>query len=123
MKLATLRDGSRDGRLLVVRRDGLTGLPSPDAWPTLQRALDDWEAAEPALRALAEKLDLPASRLTEIIDGDCPVDAEIDLRLGRYFGMSEGFFLRLQNGYDLLEAKRALWSAIMRVEPRIVHAA
>ena len=57
MKLATLRDGSRDGRLLVVRRDGEVGAPSPDAWPTMQRALDDWEAAEPALRAIAQKLD------------------------------------------------------------------
>jgi fumarylacetoacetate (FAA) hydrolase len=57
MKLATLRDGSRDGRLLVVRRDGEVGAPSPDQWPTLQRALDDWEAAEPALRAIGEQLD------------------------------------------------------------------
>lgn len=57
MKLATLRDGSRDGRLLVVRRDGAVGVPSPDAWPTLQRALDDWDAAEPQLRALSEKLE------------------------------------------------------------------
>ena len=57
MKLATLRDGSRDGRLLVVRRDGEAGAPSPDAWPTLQRALDDWDAAEPELRAIADQLD------------------------------------------------------------------
>jgi fumarylacetoacetate (FAA) hydrolase len=57
VKLATLRDGSRDGRLLVVRRDGEAGAPSPDAWPTLQRALDDWHAAEPALRMLADELD------------------------------------------------------------------
>lgn len=57
MKLATLRDGSRDGRLLVVRRDGEVGAPSPEAWPTLQRALDDWQAAEPALRTLADELD------------------------------------------------------------------
>jgi len=57
MKLATLRDGSRDGRLLVVRRDGQTAVQSPDAWPTLQRALDDWSAAEPALRALSDQLD------------------------------------------------------------------
>src|SRR2546423_379613 len=54
VKLATLRDGTRDGRLLVARRDGETGAPSPDAWPTLQRALDDWQAAEPALRTLAD---------------------------------------------------------------------
>lgn len=72
MKLATLRDGSRDGRLLVVRRDGEAGVASPDAWPTLQRALDDWSAAEPALRALADDLDRGA------IDG-MPVDP---LRLG-----------------------------------------
>ncbi|HEU0033826.1 MAG TPA: fumarylacetoacetate hydrolase family protein [Kofleriaceae bacterium] len=57
MKLATLRDGSRDGRLLVVRRDGEVGALSPDAWPTLQRALDDWSAAEPALRAVADAID------------------------------------------------------------------
>jgi len=72
MKLATLRDGSRDGRLLVVRRDGEAGAPSPDAWPTLQRALDDWRAAEPALRTLADELDRGAH------DG-LPIDP---LRLG-----------------------------------------
>lgn len=66
MKLATLRDGSRDGRLLVVRKDGEGGVPSPEAWPTLQRALDDWEAAEPALRGLAEKLDAGAVDATPI---------------------------------------------------------
>ncbi len=72
MKLATLRDGSRDGRLLVVRRDGQTATQSPDAWPTMQRALDDWSAAEPALRALTDQLDQGA------IDGT-PVDP---IRLG-----------------------------------------
>lgn len=72
---------------------------------------------------LAEKLDLPVMRLDAIISGESPVDAETDLRLGRYFVLSEGFFLRLQNAYDLLEVKRALWPAIMQVEPRIQHAA
>jgi fumarylacetoacetate (FAA) hydrolase len=67
MKLATLRDGSRDGRLLVVRRDGEVGAPSPDAWPTLQRALDDWSAAEPVLRAVAGELDR-GGRTGEVID-------------------------------------------------------
>jgi fumarylacetoacetate (FAA) hydrolase len=67
VKLATLRDGTRDGRLLVVRADGAAAAPGPDAWPSLQRALDDWEAAEPALRALAARLDARA------LDG-VPVD-------------------------------------------------
>jgi fumarylacetoacetate (FAA) hydrolase len=56
MKLATLRDGSRDRRLFVVRRDGKAGTPAGPAWPTLQRALDDWKSAEPALRAVAADL-------------------------------------------------------------------
>jgi fumarylacetoacetate (FAA) hydrolase len=57
MKLATLRDGTRDGRLQVVRKDGEAMVAAPERWPSLQDALDDWTAAEPALRALAAKLD------------------------------------------------------------------
>jgi fumarylacetoacetate (FAA) hydrolase len=57
VKLATMRDGTRDGRLIVVRRDGQAAVRSPDAWPTMQRALDDWHAAEPALRHAAAALD------------------------------------------------------------------
>ncbi|MEZ4365864.1 MAG: fumarylacetoacetate hydrolase family protein [Kofleriaceae bacterium] len=57
MKLATLRDGTRDGRLIVVAADGARFAPGPDAWPTLQRALDDWDAAAEALRAVAAELD------------------------------------------------------------------
>jgi fumarylacetoacetate (FAA) hydrolase len=57
MKLATLRDGSRDGRLVVVRFDGLAVRPADDRWPTLQRALDDWRSAEPVLRGIAASLD------------------------------------------------------------------
>ena len=57
MKLATLRDGSRDGRLLVVRKDGLAAISAGAEWPTLQRALDDWDRAAPALRALSDDLD------------------------------------------------------------------
>src|SRR5262245_58468079 len=72
MKLATLRDGSRDGRLLVVRRDGEAAAPTPDRWPTLQRVLDDWTAAEPAVRELADELDRGA------LDG-APIDP---VRLG-----------------------------------------
>lgn len=59
MKLATLRDGTRDGRLLVVKtgaKHTAVGVPAPEPWSTLQRALDAWDAAAPALGALAAKL-------------------------------------------------------------------
>jgi fumarylacetoacetate (FAA) hydrolase len=69
MKLATLRDGTRDGRLLVARRDGAVASPAGPEWPTLQRALDDWDRAAPALAAIAADLERGA------IDG-IPVDPE-----------------------------------------------
>jgi fumarylacetoacetate (FAA) hydrolase len=57
MRLATIRDGSRDGRLAVVRRDGLALAPAGQVARTLQEALDRWEACEPGLRSLAAELD------------------------------------------------------------------
>jgi fumarylacetoacetate (FAA) hydrolase len=56
MKLASLRDGTRDGRLLVVRPDGQAATLAPPPWPTMQAALDDWERARPALAAVAHEL-------------------------------------------------------------------
>jgi fumarylacetoacetate (FAA) hydrolase len=67
MKLATLRDGTRDGALLVVRRDGRAFARAHDVARTLQSALDAWGTTEPGLRALAERLDSGA------IDGE-PLD-------------------------------------------------
>lgn len=57
MRLATLRAGGRDGTLVVVRRDGQAFARADAVAPTLQAALDDWDAAHPQLQALAERLD------------------------------------------------------------------
>ncbi len=57
MKLATLDNGTRDGALIVVRRDNAAYTSAASVAPTLQAALDDWDAAEPKLRALAAKLE------------------------------------------------------------------
>ncbi|MEE9434521.1 MAG: HigA family addiction module antitoxin [Sphingorhabdus sp.] len=67
---------------------------------------------------LAEALSVDELRLQSVLGGKKPVDAELDLRLGRYFRMSEGFFLRLQDDFDLLEAKRALNGELDRIQPR-----
>ncbi len=68
--------------------------------------------------ALAEAIEVPTASLKAVIEGSRPIDAELDLRLGRYFRMSEGFFLRLQDQYELLEAKRALNGRLDRIVPR-----
>src|SRR5260370_23752581 len=51
MKLASLKEDGRDGRLIVVSRDLARGLRVHDIAPTLQHALDDWVSVEPKLRA------------------------------------------------------------------------
>lgn len=56
MKLATLKDGSRDGQLIVVARNLLTGVVADSVAPTLQRALDDWAFIAPQLAQLSEAL-------------------------------------------------------------------
>ena len=56
MKLATLNDGTRDGRLLVVSRDLSRAAPAPHV-KTLQAALDDWTAIAPALQELSDAID------------------------------------------------------------------
>ena len=67
---------------------------------------------------LAGEIRIAPERVAAVVDGARPMDAELDLRLGRYFGMSEGFFLRLQDQYELLEAKRALNGDLDRITPR-----
>ncbi|MBM4198721.1 MAG: fumarylacetoacetate hydrolase family protein [Gammaproteobacteria bacterium] len=57
MKLASVRGTGRDGRLVVVSRDLQRMLPAEHIVATLQAALDDWSRHEPALRALAMKLE------------------------------------------------------------------
>jgi fumarylacetoacetate (FAA) hydrolase len=57
VKLASLRDGGRDGRLAVVSRDLSRALLVPEIAPTLQAALDRWAEAEPLLRAAAVRVE------------------------------------------------------------------
>lgn len=57
MKLATLKNGSRDGTLIVVRRDNTSFASARHLAPTLQAALDNWEAAAPRLAQLAQDVE------------------------------------------------------------------
>jgi fumarylacetoacetate (FAA) hydrolase len=56
VKLATLKDGTRDGRLLVVSRDLKSCALAPDSARTLQLALDQWAEAAPRLQAISDEL-------------------------------------------------------------------
>jgi len=68
--------------------------------------------------ALARAVHVPPRRINEIVLGKRAVTADTDLRLTRYFGLSEGFFLRSQMSHDLLADKRALAETLASIEPR-----
>lgn len=68
--------------------------------------------------ALAAAIGVRTEDVQAVIDGGKTMDAELDLRLARYFRMTEGFFLGLQTDYELLEAKRALNGDLDRIVPR-----
>ena len=68
--------------------------------------------------ALAMAIGFDAQRIEAVIDGAEKVSGELDLRLARYFRMSEGFFLRLESSAELRTAKRALEGEIERITPR-----
>ncbi|MFN3197393.1 MAG: fumarylacetoacetate hydrolase family protein [Bradymonadia bacterium] len=98
MKLGTLKDGTRDGTLVVVRGDNAVYTPATDIAPTMQSALDAWATAEPALRALAAKLDsgeiageavdfskfhAPLPRAYEWVDGSAYINHIVLVRKAR----------------------------------------
>lgn len=56
MKLATIANGTPDGALVVVSADGSRHLPATGIAATLRAAIESWATAEPALRALADRL-------------------------------------------------------------------
>ncbi len=68
--------------------------------------------------ALARAVAVPPRRINEIVLGKRAITADTDLRLMRYFGLSEGFFLRLQVDIDLRMQKRALGGKLEAIKPR-----
>jgi addiction module HigA family antidote len=65
---------------------------------------------------LAQAIGVPGNRIHAIVNGTRSVTADTDLRLCRFFGLSEGYFLRLQNAFDTLEAKRRFGNHIARIK-------
>jgi addiction module HigA family antidote len=66
---------------------------------------------------LALAIGAPQIVIENIIQAKTSITADLDLRLSRYFGLSEGYFLRLQNAYELMEAKRVLGETLNQIIP------
>ena len=64
---------------------------------------------------LAQAIGVPSNRIHAIVNGTRDITADTDLRLCKFFGLTEGYFLRLQNAYDTLEAKRRIAREVARI--------
>ena len=68
--------------------------------------------------ALARAIGVPPRRINEIVLGKRAITADTDLRLARYFRMSEGFFLGLQTDYELMQRRRQIGDKLKAIRPR-----
>jgi fumarylacetoacetate (FAA) hydrolase len=125
MKLATLKEGARDGRLVVVSRDLTRATDAGAIAPTLQSALDDWPRLAPKLEMLARDLEIgavparrfhehdalsPLPRAFQWLDGSAYVNHVELVRKARGAPMPESFWsdpLMYQGGSDAFLAPRA----------------
>lgn len=68
--------------------------------------------------ALARAVGVPPRRINEIVLGKRAVTADTDLRLARYFGLSDGFFLGLQTDFELMQRRREIGPTLKAIKPR-----
>ena len=66
---------------------------------------------------LAKEIGVPAQRIGEIVLGKRSVTADTDLRLCRFFGLSNGYWLRAQAAFDTEVAERTLGPKLKRIRP------
>lgn len=72
---------------------------------------------------LAKEIHVPAQRIGDIVAGKRSITADTDLRLCRFFGLSNGYWLRAQIAYDTEIAERKIGSELAKIQPWKVRAA
>lgn len=66
---------------------------------------------------LAKDINVPVSRIQDILHDRRKITADTSIRLGKYFGLSEKFFLNLQTDIDMREAKRLIGDDLEKITP------
>lgn len=70
---------------------------------------------------LAKEIDVPISRIQDILHDRRKITAETSIKLGKYFGLSEKYFLNLQNDIDIREAKELFAKSVSKIIPLSVN--
>ncbi len=95
--------------------DTMSTLKNPHAGDILKHEFIDEIGI--SQNTLAKAIGVPGNRIHAIVNGTRRVTADTDLRLCRFFGLSEGYFLRLQNTYETMEAKQLLGNTLASIHP------
>mgnify|MGYP003591127590 FL=1 len=66
---------------------------------------------------LAKEIGVPAQRIGEIVAGKRSISADTDLRLCTYFGLSMGYWLRVQNNHDIEVTRRKIQAQLNGITP------
>lgn len=66
---------------------------------------------------LAKEIGVSARRINEIVKGTRAITADTDLRLCRFFGLSDGYWLRAQVAHDTEVAREAMADALANIQP------
>ena len=69
---------------------------------------------------LAKDIDVPVSRIQDILHDRRKITAETSIRLGRYFGLSDKYFLNLQIDIDIREAQSTYSDSILNIKPFVM---
>ena len=70
---------------------------------------------------LAKDIDVPISRIQDLLHDRRKITAETSIKLGKYFGLSEKYFLNLQNDIDIREAKELFASSVNKIIPLVTR--
>ena len=66
---------------------------------------------------LAKEIGVPAQRIGDIVNGKRSITVDTDLRLCRFFGLSNGYWLRAQTAYEIEVAQRELAPILKKIKP------
>ena len=98
----------------TIKKSDLLPIPTPG-----EILLEEFlKPAGLSQNALARAIGVPPRRINEIVLGKRAITADTDLRLARYYRISEGLFMGLQMDYDLRMQRRALGKKLDAIKPR-----
>ena len=91
----------------------------PNPTPGEMLLLDFIEPMELSQTRLAKAIGVSPRRINEIVLGKRAVTADTALRLARYFGLSDGFWLGVQADYELMERRRTIGAELENIQPHM----